>query len=69
MADNTVVHIGENSPEQVAYKLMQDVMQAEKRSHASDGGNNGWQRADRAYMLSTYYECLRTVQGVKPAPK
>jgi hypothetical protein len=27
---NTVVHIGENSPEQVAYKLLTDIANAEK---------------------------------------
>ena len=31
MADNTVVHIGENSPEQVAFKLMEKVANAEDK--------------------------------------
>ena len=30
MADGAVVHIGENSPEQVAYRLMRDIAIAEK---------------------------------------
>lgn len=65
MADNNVVHIGENSPQQVAYKLMQDIMHAEKRSISSEG-NNGWQRTDRAYMLKLYYDCARATSGLSP---
>lgn len=50
-SDNNVVHIGENSPEQVAYKLMQLVLQHERH-----------QKVTREMILDTYAECLRTVR-------
>jgi hypothetical protein len=50
-SDNTVVHIGENSPEQVAYKLMHDVFAHENH-----------QKLTREIILDTYAECLRTVR-------
>jgi hypothetical protein len=52
MADAPVVHIGENSPEQVAYKLYRDIRLEEKKSNA-----------DRKYVLDTYAECLEAVRG------
>ena len=57
MADNNVVHIGENSPEQVAYKLLVDIARAE--------GNYAQMRftADRQYILDTYAEALHAVKG------
>lgn len=61
MADsNAAVHIGENSPEQVAYKLLQDVMNAENRAPYK---NDKRELADRKYLLDTYSECLRAVKG------
>jgi hypothetical protein len=59
MAENTVVH---NSREEVAYKLMQDVFRAEKVALHLEGSTT------RDKILSTYYECLQTVIGVKPKP-
>lgn len=59
MADETVVHIGENSAEQVAYKLLNDVIAAEEyryRSMSKDG-------EARAYILDTYAECLQAVRS------
>ncbi len=53
--DQTVVHIGENSPEKIAYTLFHDVLSAE-------GAYNG-QRVDRAYILDTYAECLKAAKG------
>jgi hypothetical protein len=50
MADKPVVHIGENSPEHVAYLLMRDVFQLE--SH---------QNMNRKTYLDTYAECLLAV--------
>lgn len=52
MADTSVVHIGENSPEQVAFKLMQLI--------AINEGKTG--SADRKWMLDTYAECLHVVR-------
>jgi hypothetical protein len=52
MADAPVIHIGENSPEWVAYRLFGDIRGAENRS-----------KADRKYILDTYAECLATVRA------
>ena len=62
MADVPVVHIGENSPEQVAYKLLIHVAAAEGymlRSGPSADGN----KPSRQYILDTYTECLVAVRG------
>jgi len=48
---NNVVHVGENSPEQVAYKLMELVLGHEQND-----------RLTREMILDTYAECLRTVR-------
>lgn len=64
MADNAVVHIGENSPEQVAYKLLQDVMIAEARTIAPQGVN-GKQAVDRKWLLDAYAECLHATTGCR----
>jgi hypothetical protein len=50
MADKPVVHIGENSPEYVAYQLMREVFQLEAP-----------QKVDRKMYLDTYAECLLAV--------
>lgn len=63
MADNTTVHIGENSPEYVAYRLFLDVMSAENKTFHSSSTR---QAVDRAYILKTYHECRLVVSGVKP---
>lgn len=61
MADNTTVHFGENSPEQVAYKLMRDIVAAEDRSFGASKAN----RIDRKWLLDTYGECLQAVKGFR----
>lgn len=58
MADKTVVHMGENSPEEVAYKLLQDVMKVEDRATYN---HDKVTKADRKYLLDTYAECLMSV--------
>ena len=50
MADKPVVHIGENSPEYVAYKLMLDIVRIE-----------GKERHSKDEILNLYAECLHTV--------
>jgi hypothetical protein len=61
MAGDTTIYIGENSPEQVAYKLLESIAFAEgKRLQPGMRG----EKADRAYILTTYWECWRVVQGV-----
>lgn len=62
MADTTVVHIGENSPENIAYKLLQDIARMEGMSlHQSP--SQGYQTATRQWLLDTYTECLEAVKG------
>jgi hypothetical protein len=52
MADKPVVHIGENSPEHVAYKLMLDIVRIE-----------GKDRHSKDEILNRYAECLHTVNS------
>jgi hypothetical protein len=67
MADAPVVHIGENSPEQVAYRLLRDIAFVEKRAlNQMDANRTGTTPADRAWILDTYRQCLRTVRGQSP---
>lgn len=54
MADAPVVHIGQNSPEKIAYDLMLAVLQAEKVAH---------ENRTRKQLLDTYAECLDAVRG------
>jgi hypothetical protein len=58
MTENAVVHIGENSPEQVAYKLMRDIAIAEKiyLSGTSLNSNRDW-------IIRTYCQCLQAVRN------
>ena len=64
MADsstNTVVHIGENSPEKVAYDLMRDVLAVEGFTlspHVKDK-----KLADRRTILRAYAETYQVVKG------
>jgi hypothetical protein len=57
MADNTVVHIGENSPEEVAYKLLQNIASQERKTLIVSS------EAERKWLLDTYAECLMTVRN------
>ena len=54
--ENAVVHIGENSPEYVAFRLMDRVFMAEdsKPRHVTKG-----------HILDTYSECLQAVKGYR----
>ncbi len=52
MADQTVVHMGENSPEGVAFKLFQEL------THLDQPAN-----AKRDWFLQLYAECLQTVRA------
>ena len=66
MADVPVVHIGENSPQQVAYKLLEQIAKVEKKvfyhqSHRDSDDTT----ADRKWILDTYAECLYTVNGYR----
>jgi hypothetical protein len=67
MADAPVVHIGENSPEKVAYDLMIAVATTEgmKFGHTDPTKRNtvGGAVATRQWLLDTYVECLAAVKG------
>jgi hypothetical protein len=58
-----VVHIAENSPEQVAYKLLEMIAKVERKSlyipTELDGGHSV---AEREWILQTYEECLGCVR-------
>jgi hypothetical protein len=58
MADQTVVHLGENSPEHVAYRLFRDIAHCEGKYLSGSGSP----RPDREWVLTTYAECLNAVQ-------
>ena len=57
MSDAPALHIGENSPEEVAYKLT--------RAIATAGGINilTAKATSRAWILKTYAQCLVTIKA------
>jgi siderophore synthetase component len=67
MAENTVVHIGENSPEHVAYRLLHDIANVEDKILHRSRDNPG-KVADRKWVLDTYAECLRATSGKRAKP-
>jgi hypothetical protein len=66
MADNTVVHIGENSPEQIAWKLLERIAAVENVTMYSHTPHDGNKVADRNWILSTYIECQKATRGFGP---
>jgi hypothetical protein len=60
MAD-TVVHIGENSPEHVAYRLLRDIGNVEDKIF-STSERNPQKVATRQWILQTYADCLLAVR-------
>ena len=56
MAEDLGVQIADNSPEQVAFNLMEHIRTAERRRIDT---------VDRAWILDTYAECLKTVRGLR----
>ena len=65
MADAPVVHIGENSPQYIAYRLMHEIATVEGKSFQRNPGG-GYQQADRAWILNTYAECVEAALGGRP---
>jgi hypothetical protein len=47
---------GEGSPEQIAYKLMQDIAKCEGKKLAPDNASREW-------ILGTFAQCLLTVRN------
>lgn len=64
MADAApIVHIGENSPEEVAYKLLGHIASAEGfRLARTPAVENS---AGRQWILDTYAECVEAVKGYR----
>ena len=62
MSDKSTVHIGENSPEQIAYRLYHEIMRTEDKVpyRPTDGSEK---QADRKYLLDLYSECIDAVRG------
>ncbi len=60
MSDMVAAKFAGESQEQVAFKLMLFVGQAEKKLSSSGQPVNG---ADRGWVLDTYTECLGAVLG------
>ena len=65
MADQPVVHIGENSPEEVAYKLFKHIVDIEAKALTHSPPSGGRTPATREWVLSTYRDCFLTVKGHK----
>lgn len=62
MADNTTtLHVNENTPEEVAFKLLRIVASAEKKK--IPGWVPGDDESDRKYILDLYAECIIAVKG------
>lgn len=59
MADT--VHIGENSPEEVAFKLLRVIAIAEKKQLGS--WHSSGAEPDRKWVLDAYAECVDAVRG------
>lgn len=53
-----IVHIGENSPEEVAFRLMSIIMNVENRQPHG----HGKLPVDREWVLRTYAQCMRAVK-------
>jgi hypothetical protein len=57
------------SPEEVAFRLMEAVANVEKKALHAGQLSGEQQRADRAWILSTYAACLAAVRAEhRPRP-
>lgn len=59
----TTGHLGENSPEQVAFNLLEVISNNEKKELYAQGASP----ADRKWVLETYSDCLAAVKAKLPA--
>lgn len=60
MADQFVSHGGDNTPEHIAFKLMERIAEAEGVSFSRDGKEKP---ATRKWILDTYAESLDAVRA------
>jgi len=63
MSDAPVVFTGDNSPEQIAYKLLRTIASNEGKTLEKASGVMAAASADRKWLLDTYAECLQTVRN------
>jgi len=63
-----IVHIGENSPQQVAFKLAETIARIEGRLLYKDRDDPS-RTVDRKWLLDTYSECLEAVSGLRRKTK
>ena len=56
----TVLKLGEGTPEEVAFKLFQTIAMSEGKKVY---GTGGLKPADKEWVLKTYAECLMTVKN------
>jgi hypothetical protein len=61
MAGASAGQFGENSPQYVAWRLLEAIAKAEDRNIYRLV--TGKQAADRAYILNTYAECLKAAMN------
>lgn len=64
MADNATPHTGDNSPEQVAFKLLNAIANAEGITFNK---NSSGKVATRDGLLTTFMQCLHAVRNPGPA--
>ena len=71
MAGEPVVHIGENSPEEVAFKLMQMIANVENKLlyYVDNPSGSNKSVANRKWILDTYAECKQAVREYRPKPQ
>ncbi len=60
MSDTKVVNAGENTPEEIAYKLFIEVAHAEDVRTRYTGGER---KPSRQWILDTYAECILAVRA------
>jgi hypothetical protein len=61
MSESTTVHMGENSPEHVAFRLMTLIGNCEGKNFNRNASTGNL--ADRDWVLRTYAKCLYTVKN------
>jgi hypothetical protein len=59
VADIPIVHIGENSPENIAFKMMNLIAAVESKEPYGHGENP----MTREWIFKTYAQCRRIVNG------
>jgi hypothetical protein len=60
-----LVHAGPNSPQKIAFDLMERVAFIEGKRIGRDQEQRT--RTDRAWLLDAFSECLEAVQGRRPS--